>query len=158
MNTTNLRRNAETAECTHCRAELPRSVRYCPVCGTPSPFSRPGAGVRYRSIELNEYGKALVCPHCENEEPTPGNYCKICGKDIVNRCADMPDPGHKGLLIKGCRALLQGNARYCSKCGNESTFFQNGWLGDWRSENIKQAIHNVKVAVNFDEIKSKKDK
>lgn len=109
----------------------------------------------YKAIMLNENGKALVCPHCENEELTPGNYCKICGSDIINRCADMQDPEVEGLSIKGCKSMLQGNARYCPKCGNESTFFQKGWLKDWRSENIKKAIRNINT-VDFEEIREEK--
>jgi len=54
---------------------------------------------------------------------------------------------------------LQGNARYCSKCGNESSFYQKGWLKDWRTENTKKAIRNVNSGDNtitFKEIKSEK--
>ncbi len=112
--------------------------------------------MRYQNIELNEYSKALVCPHCENEELTQGDYCKICGSDIINRCADTPDLHSKNLVVKSCRALLQGNARFCSRCGNESTYFQNGWLKDWRCENTKQAIRNINSVDNtikFSEIK-----
>lgn len=97
----------------------------------------------YRSILLNEYGKAIVCPHCENEELTLGDYCKICGNEIINRCADTPNSKARNVTLKGCGSILQGNARYCSKCGNESSFYQKGWLKDWKSENTKKAIRNV---------------
>ena len=114
--------------------------------------------MRYKPIVLNEYGKARVCPFCDNEEATLGNYCKICANEIVNRCAESSvlTQDSKYLVAKNCGAVLEGNARYCSYCGNEGTFFQRGWLKDWRSENIKKAILNVTTkdnAISFSEIK-----
>lgn len=98
----------------------------------------------YKSVKVNEFGKALVCPHCENDESAQGDFCKICGSDIVNRCCDMRDPQSGRLVNKGCGNILHGDARYCSKCGNESNFFQKGWLSDWKGENIKKAIRNIR--------------
>jgi len=99
--------------------------------------------MRYPAITLNENGKALVCPHCDNEELTPGDFCIICGNDIINHCAVSPDRNVPSVSLKSCGAILVGNARYCSHCGNESSFYQKGWLADWRSENIKKAIRNA---------------
>jgi hypothetical protein len=65
-----------------------------------------------------------------------------------------------GKLVKGCGELLNGEARFCPKCGNESNFFQKGWLNDWKGENVKQAIRNFRSAgqtpVPFDKIKKEK--
>lgn len=110
----------------------------------------------YKSIRINENGKALVCPHCDNEELTPGDFCMICGNNIINRCADTPDPINHGIVNKSCRTVLTGNARYCGKCGNESSFFQRGWLRDWRSENTKRAIENINMAVDFLELQEER--
>ena len=107
----------------------------------------------YKSTKLNEYGKALTCPHCDNDELTPGEFCMICGSNIINRCADTPDAASPDVTVKSCRYVLPGNARYCPKCGNESTFYQKGWLKDWRSENTRRAIENINMAVDFQEIK-----
>ena len=112
--------------------------------------------MRYPIIILNEYGKAIVCPHCENEDLTPGNFCIICGNDIINRCADSPDRSVSSVTVKGCNALLQGNARYCHLCGNESTFYQHAWLPDWRSQNTKKAIRNASEGAVVDISKLKK--
>lgn len=117
--------------------------------------------MKYRTIDLNENGKAIVCPHCENEELTQGDYCKICGCDLINRCSDTPNQKSKNLIVRGCGSTLQGNARYCSKCGNESTFYQRGWLKDWRTENTKKAIRNVNNGDNtipFKDLKTEKAK
>ena len=106
--------------------------------------------MRYPAIKLNENGKALVCPHCENEELTPGDFCIICGSDIINRCAISPDRNVPSVSLKSCGAVLQGNARYCSHCGNESAFYQKGWLPDWRSENVRKAIRNASTGAVVD--------
>jgi RNA polymerase subunit RPABC4/transcription elongation factor Spt4 len=97
----------------------------------------------YKSIKLSENGKAVICPHCDNEELTFGEFCMICGSNIVNRCADTAEKEKPDNVIKNCKTLLPGNARYCPKCGNESAFYQNGWLRDWKSENTKRAIENI---------------
>lgn len=111
----------------------------------------------YKKIRVNENGKALVCPHCDNEELTQGDYCMICGCNIINRCADTPDHNESSVIVKTCRTVLPGNARYCPKCGNESTFYQKGWLRDWRSENTKRAIENINMAVDFTELQEEKE-
>ena len=33
-----------------------------------------------------------------------------------------------------CAQVLPGNARYCFKCGHESTFFRDGILLPWKRE------------------------
>ena len=97
----------------------------------------------YKGIRVNEYSKAYACPHCENETPAKGDFCQICGSDIVNHCCDTFDID-TGKIIKSCGNTLSGDARYCPKCGNEGNFFQKGWLSDWKGENVKQAIRNLR--------------
>jgi RNA polymerase subunit RPABC4/transcription elongation factor Spt4 len=104
-------------------------------------FSEEVDAVYYNAIKVNEYSKAYKCPHCENEAPAKGDHCKICGSDIVNHCCDTFIV-ESGKLAKGCDTLLDGDARYCPKCGNEGNFYQKGWLNDWKAENVKQAIRN----------------
>ncbi len=111
--------------------------------------------MRYLAIRTNENSKALVCPHCENDELTPGDFCIICGNDIVNRCSETPIPGTANTK-PGCGNILPGNARYCSRCGNEGAFFQKGWLRDWKSENTRKAIRNVSAAIDLEEIRVEK--
>lgn len=141
--------------CPHCEAVFTEPLDYCPICGMGKNILQAGrlAGMRYYAIRLNENGKALICPHCENEELTPGDFCMICGNDIVNRCADTPDPKRPSNIVGSCGTILTGNARYCSRCGNEGTFFQKGWLRDWKSENTKKAIRNVNVAIDLSEVR-----
>lgn len=137
-------------QCKCCNAKITAyNAAFCPVCGVelPADFGEQ-AEMIYKSIKVSEYGKALVCPHCENEEPSQGDYCKICGSDIVNHCCDLYDLKNGKLIRKGCKNILHGDARYCSKCGNEGNFFQKGWLNDWKGENIKKAIRNIRSSDN----------
>lgn len=140
--------------CTKCASRLTfEDAWYCPVCGAPSLIRGRASEMVYRKIRLNENGKAVVCPHCGNEELTPGDFCVICGNEIVNRCADMHGGEKEQPTVKGCKTILPGNARFCYKCGNESTFYQHGWLKDWRSENTRKAIENINVTLDFDDLK-----
>lgn len=142
-------------QCPGCGLKTTREdAAYCPICGNNALVRGRATEMLYKKIKLNENGKALVCPHCNNEEVTPGDYCVICGNEIVNRCADMADGEVDRLVTKGCRTILPGNARFCYRCGNESTFYQKGWLRDWRSENTKKAIENINVTLDFDELRS----
>lgn len=129
--------------CLDCEGFLPPYAIFCPICGRHKPKMGGMTTLRYPAITLNEYGKAIVCPHCENEELTPGNFCIICGSDIVNRCSDCPDRNAPSITVKGCGETLLGNARYCYKCGNQSSFYKSGWLPDWQSENTRKAIRNA---------------
>ena len=127
---------------------------YCSICGLET---RVEEGVRemvYKSIQTTSQGKALVCPHCDNEELNAGDYCKICGNEVINRCGDMCDASDDRVISRSCQNILTGNARFCPHCGNESTFFQKGWLSDWRSENLRKALQNLNApapAVNIND-------
>lgn len=138
-------------KCKYCNAKIAdQNATFCQICGVGLSMGlRRQAGMIYKSVKVNEYGKALTCPHCENEEPAQGDYCKICGSNNVNHCCDTYDHQTGKLIGKSCRNILHGDARYCPKCGNESNFFQKGWLSDWKSENVKKAIHNVRNSENI---------
>jgi|GEM_PF-943198 len=138
--------------CANCEAPLYSEAAFCHICGIKAPKKVRETFMRYGAIKVNENGKALVCPHCENEDVTSGDFCTICGDNIVNRCADTPDAVIPAITIKGCKTVLPGNARYCYKCGNESAFFQKGWLKDWKSENIRKAIRNVNVTIDLEPV------
>lgn len=141
--------------CGRCGAGILREdIHFCPICGSRSMMRGKASEMIYKKIKLNENGKAVLCPHCSNEELTPGDFCIICGSEIVNRCADTIDESTGKITRRGCRTILPGNARFCYKCGNEATFYQRGWLKDWRSENTRKAIENVAVAVDYEELKA----
>lgn len=141
-----MNRQRQVLTCRYCGYDTTDgSTAYCPICGKPRLLERRVDDMIYKSIQITAAGKAVVCPHCDNEELNGGDFCMICGNEVVNRCADVVDPEGKAPTSRSCSTILAGNARYCPRCGNESTFYQKGWLKDWKSENVKKAISNIKV-------------
>ena len=83
--------------------------------------------------EVDEQGRALQCPQCENEENlSDGEYCMICGQILINRCSDDE-----------CGRIAQGNARYCTQCGAQTTFFQTHRLDDWAMAKRKLEVQTL---------------
>lgn len=149
------RKNREAMVCQVCGgAAGKKGARYCVVCGSDRLLPGRPQEMFYQPIPTDESGKAAVCPHCDNEDLTTGDYCMICGNNVVNQCADTPDG--LGGVVKSCRTILPGNARFCPKCGNESSFYQKGWLRDWRSENTRRAIENINMTVDFNDLQDGK--
>jgi Zn-dependent peptidase ImmA (M78 family)/RNA polymerase subunit RPABC4/transcription elongation factor Spt4 len=122
--------------CNHSFAS--KDVKFCPVCGQQTLAKGKGEEMIYSGHFVDDNSRASICPKCENEHLNyEGDYCIICGTDIVNKCAPTykkDDWSGMGYEDKSCEALLDGDARYCMKCGNESTFLQQGILKDWESE------------------------
>ncbi|MCY8045736.1 ImmA/IrrE family metallo-endopeptidase [Bacillus haynesii] len=124
---------------------------HCPICGNNKLINKKGEpDLIYNGYTLDNNGRALICPTCENEQiHYDGNICKICNTYLVNKCASTYQQDDTGYVFsqKSCETILDGNARYCIKCGNESTFFQQGLLKNWREE--KEQYHNSKNAFPF---------
>lgn len=98
---------------------------HCPVCGH-NRLTWGDEKMIYDSIELQENGKAIICPTCNNEHTDiDGAYCQVCGTHITNVCTN-------------CNTVLLGEARYCSHCGSESTFFIDALLRDWKVVKTEQ--------------------
>lgn len=94
---------------------------FCSICGN-NIFVLGDDEMIYKSIDLNELHKAAICPVCGNEETNiTGDYCQICGSYIRNKCTN-------------CNLDLEGNARYCTNCGSQSTFYTKNLLTDWQTE------------------------
>lgn len=111
----------------------------CPGCGkddiTKTPYKiGEEFNMRYDGLQVDQSGKAVICPICNNEElETPGSFCKICGTHVVNECSDILN--ERGYLeLEGCGNRLEGNSRYCTSCGNPSTFLVNGLLDPWEEK------------------------
>lgn len=121
--------------CLECRVSFAyESSNFCPNCGS-SNLTKQKRGddymVKYAGIAVDSNGKALICPRCQNDElDYQGEFCKICGINIVNRCEDVYN--NRGYLeAEGCKSILDGNSRYCTHCGNPSSFLENGHLKAW---------------------------
>ncbi|KIV57537.1 hypothetical protein TS65_09985 [Aneurinibacillus migulanus] len=118
-----------------------KTVKFCPVCGTEDLTKEKGSNTMiYSQVELNELHTAIQCPRCGNENIL-GDYCQICGSYLVNMCTGFseegvgePYQGHWHELDNGCGELLSGDARFCTKCGSTSTFYELGILKNWKDE------------------------
>lgn len=110
---------------------------YCPVCGHGALLNKKGVDeMYYKGYLVDDNSRVIVCPSCENEDiDYEGEWCKICNTYLVNECA----PTWKTIngwneVVPPCGEKLDGDARYCVKCGNESTFYQQNVLKDWKTE------------------------
>ncbi|UII58089.1 ImmA/IrrE family metallo-endopeptidase (plasmid) [Cytobacillus spongiae] len=124
--------------CRECRSEIiKKNIKFCPVCGASTLYKTIRIlGVEkdmlYNKIELDDEGRAITCPTCENEEVHDGTFCKICGVTVINKCGNMEY--WNGELQWECGELAEGNARFCTKCGHATTFFENKILRTWQAE------------------------
>lgn len=133
--------------CVNCTYESSSKIKYCSMCGCDKfneKISNKGVkNMIYDGVKLDENSKAIICPRCGNEEPNEGNHCSICGAYLVNRCTNVDYPGRSSYDGDTCGALLDGNARYCTYCGSESTFFRDGLLEPWekvKADNVSEFL------------------
>lgn len=91
--------------------------------------------VKYRDgVPLDEFGHAMECPVCHNKDIEPfERLCPKCKAYLFQKCADY-NINDDGIDERGCGAEMDGSARYCKKCGHESTFYRNKYLKDWQWE------------------------
>jgi len=87
----------------------------------------------FKGIKTYPNGIAVKCPVCCNEEVDQNHlHCKICGTFIQNRCAETDKQnGTYHYSQADCGKIADGNARYCTHCGNETTFYQLQLLQNW---------------------------
>lgn len=126
--------------CNSCQFEfVAKEAKCCPICAgtriSHTYYNFGGEGfMKYYGYAVDEMGRAYECPTCGNDQVHfEGEHCIICKTVLINKCADTfyDDPFHP---VKSCHNTLPGNARYCYKCGNESTFLQQRLLSDWKTE------------------------
>lgn len=117
-----------------------KDTQYCPICGEQSFIKGEADNMIYSKIKLNEDNRAVQCPNCTNERIV-GDYCQVCGKYLVNKCtgysfddisSQFPETWHEA--NGGCGEKLDGDARFCPKCGSTSTFLEARLLQQWAEE------------------------
>lgn len=133
-----------TYRCSNCTCSfIKENPNYCLICGNQEIRKGDYFEMIYSSIELTDLHHAKKCPKCSNEKVT-GDYCQVCGTYLVNKCTGLTSGereyeynnyrifwhSHEG----GCGELLEGDARFCSKCGSTSTFYEEGILKNWEEE------------------------
>lgn len=107
--------------CCICGCSTNKNNKFCPVCGSIKKNWGDGK-MEYIKIPLDENGKAKKCPTCGNEDLDQSNkFCQVCGTFLYNYCTR-------------CHSKLSGNARYCSTCGSESTFYKSEVLLSWEED------------------------
>lgn len=134
--------------CTSCSYYfVSNSAKYCPICGNKLKWGE-GTMIYDDGYILDENGKAKICPRCENEEPELGDYCSICGAYLINECTDVIGidfNGNEFIEKQGCHSIASGNARYCTICGNPTTFYRAGFLLPW-----EEAKEMIELSDGFD--------
>lgn len=111
-----------------------KPANFCPICGNYE-FNKEESSMVYDGIDVNNKSKALTCPKCDNEQIIDdGDYCKICGTYLINRCSNIHGYEIHDEIVIPCGKLTDGNARYCHHCGEQTTFFKNGFLQNWETE------------------------
>lgn len=127
---------------------------YCIFCGSEALIEKyPKIGdvnMIYPGFKVDENSKAINCPRCNNQEVHYGDNCIACGAFLINRCEAGWNFGDDR---DHCDQLLPGNARYCFRCGDESTFSQNNFLEKWHS--VKDRIEQEEYHEAEQEYKKK---
>lgn len=111
---------------------------YCPLCGSNKLILGDVFIMKeYKGININELHE---CPRCENYDlQLNDNYCKICGLKLKNVCAS-------------CGMELDSSARYCTQCGNVTTYFSSGILLDWKvAKDVEHKSNNTDSSI-YDEL------
>lgn len=110
-------------------------AKYCPICGGELIWGEAKM-ITYGGYQLDQNSKALVCPRCQNGKIPSGDYCDVCGTYLINKCADFLTEDQRGYdyVKESCGSLTPGHARFCTHCGNPTTFNTNQLLPHWEVE------------------------
>ncbi len=128
-------KSLNSKKCTKCsHTFISEDAEYCPVCCSTRLYrSKVTDNMKYDGYEVDDIGRAYECPSCGNEEVLyDGEHCKICGIIIINKCTNQRFWNDE--IEWECGTTLDGNARYCHKCGHESTFYRQDLLDSWETE------------------------
>lgn len=118
------------------------NAKYCPLCGNKKLILGDFSMKEYKGISIQELHE---CPKCENYDlQSEDKYCKICGLKLHNACT-------------ACGMEMDTSARYCTECGNVTSYFQSGILPDWRNTTDARNMNNpsfqvYSTAVNADDL------
>ena len=99
--------------CIHCNTLLDRDARFCPACGSVSPFGW-ACPACLRAADRGQTlcagcGRPLYipCPHCGGRT-FAGAKCEACGKTLMTACTN-----------KRCGALQFFENQQCTACGKK---------------------------------------
>lgn len=138
----------EKTYCRTCCSPIGKDHNFCQVCGVQlddghalhklGKINRGAGYMTYQGVELKESGQVKECPQCKNEEHLKdANFCMICGKPVINRCTFAIDENVSSAYIQCSHdEPLPGNARFCPYCGCKTTFYANGVLSAYNSDDL----------------------
>lgn len=121
---------------------ISKQASYCKVCGSVNLIQGEKEHMEYTKFILDNNSRAVDCPTCANEQ-VYGDYCHVCGTYLINKCTglsvdEFTHHNSQNRIMwheeEGCQNLLEGNARFCERCGSASTFYLNKLLIDWEHE------------------------
>ncbi|WP_217596315.1 ImmA/IrrE family metallo-endopeptidase [Cohnella sp. GbtcB17] len=142
-------------QCKNCKTHfINHFSRHCPVCGyTKFTKQREVNDMIYSGVELNSFGRPRICPRCQNEEISENHiYCGVCATYLANRCTHI-EYGWNNSIEYACEEPAAGNARFCTKCGAPTTYFQAGLLKPWEQEMKEKAdARHAQAIAAFSEI------
>lgn len=126
----------DSKQCVRCsHLFINRFASHCPICSHTRFVKKRGENIMiYSGFIVDENSRLIECACCNNEEI--GDYdvfCKVCSYPLVNKCTSI-EYGYGGSIEWKCEELAAGNARYCTKCGGETVFFNRGILIAWDKE------------------------
>lgn len=93
--------------------------------------------MKYSSIDVDDFGRVIYCPFCGvTQYQNNDTKCPHCETPLINMCSDTKRKTNLGweYIHPSCQKILDGNARYCIHCGNQSTFLALDILDGWENE------------------------
>lgn len=150
--------------CTNCFYVQTKQNIFCPICSSKN-FIQSNAdnyskfylerrkNMEYSKIETNENCTPIKCPKCKYEYLADKfNYCPICSTYIHNVCLGGDRTrfyeAYEEIITRSlherhqesiCKGNLDGDHRYCSKCGSPTSFNEQDLLPSWEEERKKDS-------------------
>ena len=91
-------------------------------------------GTLYPQTLETENGRLKVCPSCGSTRTIrDGRYCADCKQPMENSCVGGTGSHH------ACRP----NDRFCTVCGEPTSFLQSGFLPEYTSTETYKALRNA---------------
>lgn len=96
-------------------------------------------------VNTNEEKRVVICPRCYNEVfSTHAEYCKICGLKLYNYCLGQTISDPNGQYPDYVEYHKNdSDARFCEKCGEPTTFNQEGLLNNWKDAKEQIELNEV---------------
>lgn len=154
--------------CFYCHSLNGKENSFCKVCAgkkfiLPNPkkynafLKEKSKMITYSKIELNENLHPFECPRCHGKCDNENFiFCPYCSLLLRNYCLgldndrfienEFEDYVEKPLIEQvksGCGITHNGDARYCTNCGEETAYLRQGILSSWKEEFHSREFNSV---------------